>query len=98
MAKIGNPGCGTAGCIIGWTLGFIPRPEEEENDYPAAIQFLGLNRRVADLLTMGDMPSPVIYTMEITKEEVLAAMDSTINIGVPVWPARVQRIREGWLP
>lgn len=41
-------------------------------------------------LFLAHLPARDIDDFALTKDEVLAAIDSTINTGAPVWPERVQ--------
>ena len=93
MAQVGAPGCGTPGCIIGWAKSLSP--ELHDAEFPELFKTLGLTVEQGDNLSLGLCCTPEISAQDITKEEVLRAIDSLIENPdrvMPAWPSRVRSL------
>lgn len=93
MAQVGDPTCGTPGCIIGWAKSLSP--ELHDAEFPELFKALGLTVEQGDNLSLGMAPTPEISALDITKDEVLAAIDSLLEDPhriTPQWPKRVRSL------
>lgn len=101
MSVTGNPGCGSPGCIVGWALTLFPLPADTqlEDMFIETYEVLGLNKDQGDNLTLALLPIPLLAQQEITKAEVLTAIDSLLvdpERVMPEWPERVVTTIENW--
>lgn len=93
MSDVGAPGCGTPGCIIGWALYASGNPSC--GDWKAARNFMDLEPKLFDRLTLANFADCEIARHRLTKQDVLTAIDSVLanpNIVMPNWPPAVQRM------
>ena len=93
MARVGEPTCGTPGCIMGWAQSLSP--ELRDAEFPELYEALGLTVEQGDNLSLGLCCTPEISAQDITKDEVLAAIDSLIfdpTRTMPAWPSRVRSL------
>lgn len=93
MSMVGNPPCGTPGCIMGWAQSLSP--ELHDAEFLELYEALGLTVEQGDNLSLGMCCTPEISAQDITKDEVLAAIDSLIfnpTRIMPAWPSRVRSL------
>jgi hypothetical protein len=97
MARVGAPTCGSPGCIMGWAQSLSP--ELHEAEFPELYEALGLRPEQGNNLSLGLCCIPEISALDITKDEVLRAIDSVLenpDRTMPAWPTRVRRLlRDG---
>ena len=97
MSETGMPHCGTPGCIIGWAQSL--KPELVGANFNVIYGALGLDEEQGNNLSLGLAPTQLIAQNNITKAEVLTAIDSLLadpTRVMPKWPARVRSIAENW--
>jgi len=93
MSDVGAPGCGTPGCIIGWAL--YAAGSDRHADWKAARRFMDLKSQLFDRLTLANFADFEIAKHNLTKDDVLTAIDSVLanpNIEMPNWPPAVHRM------
>jgi hypothetical protein len=100
MAEYGNPACGTAGCIAGWTCAVADKAGAPTPSYVAR-GWLDLESTPARLLFLDFVTTDELISLQLTKAEVLTAIDSLLDgAEEPEWPERAQDLiaeeREGY--
>lgn len=75
MHTVGEPDCGTAGCILGWARGHVKNP----------VWSAGLTRHLGDGLWRLFMPEHAPYAYDAGLEQAECALRQYLMTGDPCW-------------